>query len=78
MSSPLQRRKFLTYLGLGTLGWQAASWAIRPSTSPIVTPESKIITPESIARSPNQLPEFQGISEWLNSSSPVTTNWSLD
>jgi thiol-disulfide isomerase/thioredoxin len=66
MPSFLQRRKFLTYLGLGTLGWQAASFASRPSTSPIVTPES-------IARSPNQLPEFQGISEWLNSASPVTT-----
>ena len=66
MPSSLQRRKFLTYLGLGTLGWQAASFASRPSTSPIVTPES-------IARSPNQLPEFQGISEWLNSTSPVTT-----
>jgi thiol-disulfide isomerase/thioredoxin len=66
MPSSLQRRKFLTYLGLGTLGWQAASFASRPSTSPIVTPES-------IARSPNQLPEFQGISEWLNSASPVTT-----
>ena len=73
MPSSLQRRKFLTYLGLGTLGWQAASFASRPSTSPIVTPESKIITPESIARSPNQLPEFQGISEWLNSASPVIT-----
>ncbi|WP_373546303.1 hypothetical protein [Chamaesiphon sp.] len=60
-------------MGLGTLGWQAASFASRPSTSPIVTPEPTIITPESIARSPNQLPEFQGISEWLNSASPVTT-----
>jgi thiol-disulfide isomerase/thioredoxin len=73
MSSHLQRRKFLTYLGLGTLGWQAASWASRPSVSPIIAPESKIITPETIARSQNQLPEFQGISEWLNSASPVTT-----
>ena len=66
MPSSLQRRKFLTYLGLGTLGWQAASWASRPSASPI-------IAPETIARSPNQLPEFQGISEWLNSPSPITT-----
>jgi thiol-disulfide isomerase/thioredoxin len=73
MSLPLQRRKFLTYLGLGTLGWQAASWASRPSVSPIIVPEAKIITPETIARSQNQLPEFQGISEWLNSASPVTT-----
>jgi thiol-disulfide isomerase/thioredoxin len=66
MPLSLPRRKFLTYLGLGTLGWQAASWASRPSASPI-------ITPETIARSPNQLPEFQGISEWLNSASPITT-----
>jgi thiol-disulfide isomerase/thioredoxin len=81
MPLSLPRRKFLTYLGLGTLGWQAASFASRPSTSPlaqplpwrIVTPESKIITPESIARSQNQLPEFQGISEWMNSAAPVTT-----
>jgi thiol-disulfide isomerase/thioredoxin len=73
MPPSLQRRKFLTYLGLGTLGWQAASFASRPSTAPIVTPESQIITPETIARSQNQLPEFQGISEWLNSASPVTT-----
>jgi thiol-disulfide isomerase/thioredoxin len=73
MSLPLQRRKFLTYLGLGTLGWQAASCTSRPSASSIITPESKIITSETIARSQNQLPEFQGISEWINSASPVTT-----
>jgi thiol-disulfide isomerase/thioredoxin len=72
MPLSLPRRKFLTYLGLGTLGWQAASFASRPSTSQIVTPESKIITPEAIARSQNQLPEFQGISEWMNSS-PIMT-----
>jgi thiol-disulfide isomerase/thioredoxin len=81
MPLSLPRRKFLTYLGLGTLGWQAASLASRPSMSSlaqplprsIVTPESKITTPENIARSLNQLPEFQGISEWLNSPSPITT-----
>ncbi len=81
MPSSWQRRKFLTYLSLGTLGWQAASWANRLSISPIITPESKIITPESLAeplferivRSPQQLPEFQGISEWLNSAAPVTS-----
>ena len=65
MPLSLPRRKFLTYLGLGTLGWQAASFASRPSTSPIVTPGD-------IATSANQLPEFQGISEWMNSS-PLTT-----
>jgi thiol-disulfide isomerase/thioredoxin len=73
MPLPLPRRKFLTYLGLGTLCGQAASWVSRSSAAPIITPESKLITPESIARSQNQLPEFQGISEWLNSASPVTT-----
>jgi thiol-disulfide isomerase/thioredoxin len=73
MPLSLPRRKFLTYLGFGTLGWQLASCASRPSASSIVIPETKIIKPETIARSPNQLPEFQGISEWLNSSSPITT-----
>jgi thiol-disulfide isomerase/thioredoxin len=81
MPLSIQRRKFLAYLGLGTLGWQAASLASRPFASPIITPESKIIAPGSlaepflgkIAKSQNQLPEFQGISEWINSSSPVTT-----
>ena len=73
MPLSLSRRRFLTYLGLGTLGWQAASSASRPPASSIFTPEPKIITPETIARSQNQLPEFQGISEWLNSASPVTT-----
>jgi thiol-disulfide isomerase/thioredoxin len=80
MPFSLPRRKFLTYLGLGTLGWQAASCASRlptssltqPLPSRIVTPESKIIAPELIARSQNQLPEFQGISEWMNSQ-PLTT-----
>jgi thiol-disulfide isomerase/thioredoxin len=74
MPLSLPRRKFLTYLGFGTIGWQLASCASRPtSASQIVTPESKIITPDLIAKSQNQLPEFQGISEWLNSSSPITT-----
>jgi thiol-disulfide isomerase/thioredoxin len=62
-SSLWQRRKFLAYLGLGTIGWQAVL-ASRPSAS-------RIITPKTIARSPNQLPEFQGISEWFNSK-PLT------
>jgi thiol-disulfide isomerase/thioredoxin len=73
MPLSLPRRKFLTYLGLGTLGWQLASCAKNsPSASQIGTPESKIITPDLIARSQNQLPEFQGISEWMNSQ-PLTT-----
>ena len=60
-----QRRKFLAYLGLGTIGWQATTLATNPSAP-------KILTPQTIAKSPNQLPEFQGISEWLNSA-PLTT-----
>jgi thiol-disulfide isomerase/thioredoxin len=73
MPLSLPRRKFLTYLGFGTLGWQLASCASRPtSATQIVTPESKIITPDLIAKSQNQLPEFQGISEWMNSQ-PLTT-----
>ena len=72
MPLSLPRRKFLTYLGLGTLGWQAVSCASRPSASQIVTPESKIITPGAIAASANRLPEFQGISEWMNSSPLMT------
>ncbi|WP_373544359.1 redoxin domain-containing protein [Chamaesiphon sp.] len=72
MPLSLPRRKFLTYLGLGTLGWQTASFASRPSASPIIAPESKIITPETIATSANRLPEFQGISEWINSAPLMT------
>jgi thiol-disulfide isomerase/thioredoxin len=62
MSLPLPRRKFLTYLGLGTLGWQLASCVSRPSASQIVIPVT-----ETIAVAANRLPEFQGISEWINS-----------
>jgi thiol-disulfide isomerase/thioredoxin len=68
MPLSLPRRKFLTYLGLGTLGWQISSCTTRPSVSQIITPETK-----TIATSANRLPEFQGISEWMNSS-PITTN----
>lgn len=74
MAVLLPRRKFLTYLGLGTLGWQAASCTNRPSSAsaPIATEPKQIVTPEDIATSANKLPEFQGISEWMNSS-PLTT-----
>jgi thiol-disulfide isomerase/thioredoxin len=80
MPLSLHRRKFLAYLGLGTLGWQSASCA-RPSASKIVAPAT-IATPGtgtfaeprlgSIATSANRLPEFPGISEWMNSQ-PLTT-----
>jgi thiol-disulfide isomerase/thioredoxin len=65
MPLSLPRRKFLTYLGLGTLGYQLASCASRPSVS-------KIITPDAIAMSTNRLPEFQGISEWIDSKPIIT------
>jgi thiol-disulfide isomerase/thioredoxin len=75
MPLSLPRRKFLTYLGLGTLSFQVASCVNRPSSaSSVITTEPKqIITPESVATAANRLPEFQGISEWMNSS-PITTN----
>jgi thiol-disulfide isomerase/thioredoxin len=72
MPLSLPRRKFLTYLGFATLGWQWASCANRPLASQIFTPESKIITPETIATAANRLPEFQGISEWINSAPLMT------
>ncbi len=74
MPLSLPRRRLLTYLGLGTLGWHVASCASRSSSaSSIITTEPKqIVTPGEIATSANRLPEFQGISEWLNSSPPAT------
>jgi thiol-disulfide isomerase/thioredoxin len=74
MRLSLPRRKFLTYLGVGTLSFQISSCMNRPSsaTSMITTEPKQIITPGDIALSANRLPEFQGISEWMNSS-PVTT-----
>ncbi len=73
MPLSLPRRKFLTYLGLGTLGWQAASFTNRPSACSMDTSAARMIAPEIIARSQNQLPEFAGISEWMNAAAPVTT-----
>jgi thiol-disulfide isomerase/thioredoxin len=74
MPLSLPRRKFLTYLGLGTLGWQAAGYANRAlsGSSIVATQPKQIVTPKNIATSANQLPEFQGISEWMNSS-PIAT-----
>jgi thiol-disulfide isomerase/thioredoxin len=76
----LPRRKFITYLGLGALGWQAASCTNRQAASPdsMAAPSSATKTgqsttsPSQIATSANQLPEFPGISEWMNSSPLVT------
>jgi thiol-disulfide isomerase/thioredoxin len=66
----LPRRQLLTYLGLGGLGVGAA--IVLPhlrSQSP--QPVSMSSSPESPAPSQNSLPEFQGITNWLNSS-PLT------
>ncbi len=69
----LPRRKFLTYLGLGTLGWQVASCVNRSSSasSMIYTTPEQSVAP-TIATAANQLPEFQGISEWMNSQPLMT------
>jgi len=86
--SLLQRRRFLTYAGLGALGIGSAVIATHigsPKTSnPIVSknsidtiPISEIPKPknsevaiaaENTKSSAQNLPEFQGISQWLNSS----------
>jgi thiol-disulfide isomerase/thioredoxin len=80
MPLSLPRRKFITYMGLGALGWQAASCTNRQTASPdsMAVPSSATKTgqsntsPSQIVTSANQLPEFQGISEWMNSSPLVT------
>jgi thiol-disulfide isomerase/thioredoxin len=73
----LPRRHLLTYLGLGGLGVGAAialprlqSPKPQSSQSPAVTP-SLDSAPALAATPQNSLPEFQGITDWLNSS-PVT------
>jgi thiol-disulfide isomerase/thioredoxin len=81
MPLSLPRRKFITYLGLGALGWQAASCTNHQtvsSPSPAMktgqstTAPSPSMTSSQIAASANQLPEFQGISEWMNSAPLLT------
>jgi thiol-disulfide isomerase/thioredoxin len=65
----LQRRKLITYLGLGAIGVGATALApslLKPSATPSpIVPE---LSPAPIA---SALPDFQGISEWLNSN-PIT------
>ena len=75
----LQRRQLLVYLGLGLVGVSAATLApgrqkISTSTAPDPTSKTpNIATKEVPANLPTgkTLPEFQGISEWLNGS-PLT------
>ncbi|NJR38613.1 MAG: thioredoxin family protein [Leptolyngbyaceae cyanobacterium CSU_1_4] len=71
----LQRRQLLVYLGLGLVGASAATLAPgcqKISTAPALTSSktSGSASQETAANLPidKTLPEFQGISEWLNGS----------
>ena len=72
MSSFLQRRRVLTYLGLGVLGAGGVTLAARLHQESSI-PEAQASVEGSdhptnlAAASANRLPEFQGISQWLNS-----------
>ncbi|MEH2283993.1 MAG: thioredoxin family protein [Nostoc sp.] len=70
----LRRRQLLFYLGLGVVGIGAAATFsnFRKVNAPSISPANRNNTQdsESITVKPpasNSLPEFQGISEWLNS-----------
>jgi thiol-disulfide isomerase/thioredoxin len=77
MDRNLLRRRFLTYAGLGVLGIGSAAIATQissPKNSPDIVsipniPKSNSsVNPVAINTSASQpLPEFQGISQWLNS-----------
>ncbi len=76
MSSLLQRRRVLTYLGLGFMGAAGVTLAARskqessmPETEALIGAGDRTINLAAV--SANRLPEFQGISHWLNSS-PLT------
>ncbi len=69
----LPRRRFLSYVGLGALGIGSAACASQlnlstPTTLPISSDQSAIKAVATNLESNGQkLPDFQGISEWLNS-----------
>jgi thiol-disulfide isomerase/thioredoxin len=75
----LHRRRFLAYLGLGALGIGGAACSAQISSPSQSAPISKTrveSTPasdtiEKPKASSQKLPEFQGISQWLNSN-PLT------
>jgi len=67
----LQRRQFLWYFGLGIVGTGVATTALRglrKTYNPLISTSIAPLAPAAAlppARKP--LPEFQGISQWLNS-----------
>jgi len=78
MDRTLLRRRFLTYAGLGVLGIGSAAITTQissPKNSPDIVSNPNIpksnssVNPSAINTSANSqlLPEFQGISQWLNS-----------
>jgi thiol-disulfide isomerase/thioredoxin len=74
--SLLRRRQLLLYFGLGAVGSIATSGCThsKPAiSSPSNIPASTSISTKTIAESPSgkRLPEFQGITQWLNSE-PLT------
>lgn len=73
MDNPLlRRRRLLFYLGLGAVGATTAAIAI-PALKKAPAPLLATVTPPNVkaAAAGNMLPEFQGISEWINSN-PLT------
>jgi len=77
MDNPLlRRRRLLFYLGLGAVGATTAAIAIpalKKSLAPLLAGTASSGTPPSVksAAAGKMLPEFQGISEWINSN-PLT------
>ncbi len=80
MSKSQERRRFLYYLGLGIVGAsvatvagcasskEASSTSIATLTpTPTNTTSSPTFTEVAVASAGKALPEFQGISQWLNS-----------
>jgi thiol-disulfide isomerase/thioredoxin len=68
----LRRRQLLLYFGLGVVGAVGATAAVRPGFRETATTSTSApgnIPTSDVADLPNAgfLPEFQGISQWLNS-----------
>ena len=69
----LHRRQLLLYFGFGVAGAVGASAALHPKFRETAISAPSDITPSNVADLPTgrTLPEFQGISQWLNSA-PLT------